>query len=345
MNELKEHICPSCGGVLHVDIKRQMYECPFCGVTFDYDYFREDNVLDLAEDAVRKGENHSARKAYEFMLTKEPDNFEALRGISLISLDMSQTDELLEMENYSGINYGEVNYVIDRAIRDSKPEERVYFELMKDAVDNGVEYTSARKNAESEIEHLKEAKDELRNYVISNEALGIEGDGYQIAVSPKATIAALITAFIAWVFLVVVVFLCVHTNPYTPERYITPTTRQSYRVMYYGSTHGTPTPAPRTPEQEARRIELYNQFVEEHKHDVRNMIIALVIPLVPMSLILLCSDYKYKKYVRIATKLDNDIREYRVNIRSNKSKMKELRNKNTEDVEKMKKIEAPILDR
>lgn len=344
MKELKEHICPSCGGVLRVDIKKQMYECPFCGVTFDYDYFREDTVLDLAEDAVLKGENHSARKAYEFMLTKEPDNFEALRGISLISLNMTYTEDLNQMENYSGINYGEVNYVIDRAIRDSKPEERDYFELMKDAVSNGDEYISARKKAEADIEKLKSAKSELREYVISNEALGIEGDGYQIAVSPKATIAALITAFIAWVFLVVVVFMCVHTNPYTPERYVTPTTSQTYRI-HYGGTYGTPTPAPRTPEQEARRIELYNQFVEEHKNDVRNMIIALVIPLFPMSVILLCSDYKYRKYVRIATKLEGDIREYRVNIRSNKSKMKELRNKNTEDVEKMKKIEAPILDR
>ena len=48
---VQDHVCPSCGGVLSVDLKRQMYECPFCGVTFDYDYFREEAVLGIAKGA------------------------------------------------------------------------------------------------------------------------------------------------------------------------------------------------------------------------------------------------------------------------------------------------------
>ena len=344
MKDLKEHICPSCGGVLRVDIKKQMYECPFCGVTFDYDYFREDSVLDIAEDAVLKGENHSARKAYEFMLTKEPDNFEALRGVSLISLKMAHTEELRQMDKYSKVDRDVAGKEIDRALRDSKPEEREYFELMKDSVDNGAVYTSARKSAESDIEKLKSAKEEMRKYVISNETLGLEDDGYQIASSPKSTIAACATAFFAWFFVVIVVFLCVHTNPYDAKRYVPKVSRQTHNIYYNGS-YVTPTPAPLTPEQEAKRVELYNQFKEEHRNDVRNMLIALVVPLGPMGLIILASEIMYRRDLKIVTKLENDIRDYRVNIRSNKSKMKELNKMNIENVEKMKKIEAPILDR
>ena len=60
---IKGHICKSCGGPLDIDIDRQLYICPFCGVTYDYDYFREDNVMAIAEFEkkpypIHEGEDH-----------------------------------------------------------------------------------------------------------------------------------------------------------------------------------------------------------------------------------------------------------------------------------------------
>ena len=78
MDSVYSHICPTCGGKLNVNTERQMYECPFCGVTFDYDYFREESVLSIASEALKNDEFASAESAYDFMLVKEPDNFEAL---------------------------------------------------------------------------------------------------------------------------------------------------------------------------------------------------------------------------------------------------------------------------
>ena len=49
---IKSHVCNMCGGLLDIDLDRQMYICPFCGVTFDYEYFREDNVLEIANKAL-----------------------------------------------------------------------------------------------------------------------------------------------------------------------------------------------------------------------------------------------------------------------------------------------------
>ena len=113
---IKDHICPSCGGTLRVDISRQMYECPFCGMTFDYYYFREENVLELADKALTAGEIYSAKQAYEFMLTKEPDNFVALRGISLIDMKMFGVEKLKDVDNYRNVNLAAAGNSLDKAI-------------------------------------------------------------------------------------------------------------------------------------------------------------------------------------------------------------------------------------
>ena len=72
-----------CGGLLDIDIDRQVYICPFCGVTFDYEYFRKDNVLDIATKSLNRREFGAAKDAFEYMLQKDPHNFEALRGLIL----------------------------------------------------------------------------------------------------------------------------------------------------------------------------------------------------------------------------------------------------------------------
>lgn len=80
MTVIKGHICPSCAGALSIDIDKQMYICPFCGVTFDYEYFNEDSVLDLGSEALVNEEFNSASKAYSYALEKDPHDFEALKG-------------------------------------------------------------------------------------------------------------------------------------------------------------------------------------------------------------------------------------------------------------------------
>ena len=70
MTVIKGHICPSCAGALSIDIDKQMYICPFCGVTFDYEYFNEDNVLDLGSEALINQEFNSASKAYSYALER-----------------------------------------------------------------------------------------------------------------------------------------------------------------------------------------------------------------------------------------------------------------------------------
>ena len=94
MTIVKSNLCPTCGGPLDIDLDKQMYVCPFCGVTFDYDYFREDNVKEVASKAVSRSEYGSAKDAYDFMLAKDPHDFEALRGLFLCETKWKGMDQM-----------------------------------------------------------------------------------------------------------------------------------------------------------------------------------------------------------------------------------------------------------
>jgi len=45
MTLIKSHTCATCGGELIINLDRQLYECPFCGVTFDFDFVRDETAF------------------------------------------------------------------------------------------------------------------------------------------------------------------------------------------------------------------------------------------------------------------------------------------------------------
>ncbi|MBO4898966.1 MAG: hypothetical protein J5509_01615 [Lachnospiraceae bacterium] len=173
MKDVNAHICPTCGGILSVNIERQMYECPFCGVTFDYDYFREESVLGIAARALENNEFYSADRAYNFMLEKEPDNFEALRGKALIAMNIPKIDDIRSLDLFSKINYESAYKEIDRGIESSGPKEREYFTVMKDIVDAGHEYVDEKSGLEPERNERKRILKRLNEYVEERNTVGI----------------------------------------------------------------------------------------------------------------------------------------------------------------------------
>ena len=68
MGNIKKHQCPSCGGNLIVDSDKQMYHCTFCGSTYDYEYFREDQIQQMFGTFLSRGEFMAAADACKFML-------------------------------------------------------------------------------------------------------------------------------------------------------------------------------------------------------------------------------------------------------------------------------------
>ena len=93
MGDTKKHICESCGGALQIDAEKQLYVCPFCGITYDYAYFKEDDVFEKAETFASRGEYAAAIDACEFYLTKDPHNVRALEKIMLLKYEIMDLDK------------------------------------------------------------------------------------------------------------------------------------------------------------------------------------------------------------------------------------------------------------
>ena len=212
MEDIKKHICPTCGGNLIVNVERQMYECPYCGVTFDYDYFREENVLGIAAQALTNKEFTSAGRAYDFMLEKEPDNFEALRGKALIAMDITKIDDIRKLDLYSKINYNAACEEINTAIESSKPQDREYFTVMKDIVDSGNEYIDEKNKLETLRTERGKSVNGLNELVKERDTVFIYSSS---KIRPKKAIILTLLCYILFCLIVFLGYKYFTRNPYS----------------------------------------------------------------------------------------------------------------------------------
>lgn len=142
---LKSTLCPTCGGLLDIDVDKQMYICRFCGVSFDYEYFREDNVKDVASKAIDRSEFGSAKDAYDFMLTKDPHDFEALRGLFLCENKWKTMHPMLKE---SVVHITADDPALLNALENCLPEHKSYFEKVRESL--------------NELKHYRDLLDEAR---------------------------------------------------------------------------------------------------------------------------------------------------------------------------------------
>ena len=293
---VKTHTCPTCGGQLIVNEDRQMYECLFCGVTFDYEYFNKDDVLDLGARALSYGEFQSARQAYNFMLTKDPHNFQALRGEILIDAMLTNTSDLGNAEVLRKLPDGRYNMMekrVDMAITDAMPEHTGYFNKLKELLSAGKEYQNEqstikklhdeRKRGYSNISGLENEKE--GNYVAFRSRTFDEIDDVTY-VHPRALIILTVVIYLIWTVAVVAI---VSTKDYTADntktssRYsgqiIRSNSSSGWNELLYGTSSGKKT-----------------KTVEDKKaEDARFVRGAVLVPLVPMGLFIAYMGYKWKK--------------------------------------------------
>lgn len=146
-NVIKKHQCPSCGGNLIVNSEMQMYSCSFCGSTYDYEYFREEEMYDLAGRYLSRGEYQAAADAYRFILDKDPHDFTARRGLMLSAGRIKNMDELLTEETKSNFSYDKE--IVEEATEGASEDHKKYFE----------DLTVIFKNTQDLAEHTREMND------------------------------------------------------------------------------------------------------------------------------------------------------------------------------------------
>lgn len=140
MNTLFQYLCPGCGSHLATNDERKIMVCKSCGSIYDYDYFREDKLLDMADLSRKHGEYESAAEMYSFMLDKEPDNFRALNGLMLCNNKINALSDVTTLLNKGTFSTKEMTF--ERFKANCQEENKAYFEAAEDILVN------ARKHAE-----------------------------------------------------------------------------------------------------------------------------------------------------------------------------------------------------
>ena len=116
--------CPSCGGNLTIDNEKQMYYCASCGSTYDYEYFREDNTHEMADNYLSRGEFLAASDAYKLVLKNDPHDFKALRGLMFVAANLKNMDELANVDT-KGFSY-DTELVLE-VLKNASDEDKKYF--------------------------------------------------------------------------------------------------------------------------------------------------------------------------------------------------------------------------
>ncbi|MBO4650069.1 MAG: hypothetical protein J5653_02645 [Clostridiales bacterium] len=167
MTLIKSHSCTKCGGVLIVNNDKQQYECPYCGIFYDYEYFRSRDVLDQADSSLKVLQYTSAKEKYEFVLTKEPHNFRALIGKFLCDANISKVEELGKIENFRRITPASINESEEKALPDNKP----FFSKLRIMNEYSKSYMNNRRKMQP-IETLNQQKSKLLKELHEKEQKG-----------------------------------------------------------------------------------------------------------------------------------------------------------------------------
>lgn len=125
MTKVMLHQCMTCGGSLKIDEVKQLYICTNCGNTYDYEYFKEDDVHKKGYRFLEAGEFIAARDAFSFSLTKDPTDFMSLRG------NMLSAGHLKSINDLKFISNNEFNYdpkMAESVLKACAPEHKIYFE-------------------------------------------------------------------------------------------------------------------------------------------------------------------------------------------------------------------------
>ena len=345
MNDLKMHICPTCGGKLNVNTKRQMYECPYCGVTFDYDYFREESVLDIAAQSLKNNEFTSADRAYDFLLEKEPDNFEALRGKALIAMNIPKIDDIRRIDLYPKLKYEPVCKEIDRAIESSKPNDREYFTVMKDIVDSGHEYCDEKAQLETNKAERDNKLHRLYEFYREKDTLCIYSSS---KLSLKKAVILTVVCYIIVGLLIFLGFKSANRNPYSKAEdlsiYETEQTETSYNSLGINNTDSFENinaianhmEYQKALEREEQRKIKYEEWENNSRQYLTTNLIFLLSSYTVIFALIVFGLIMYGRYVdSVISKIKDQVDEHADKIKKREEKMDEIKGRIDQDYNRL----------
>ena len=173
MGQIKKRQCPSCGGNLIDDSEKQIYRCSSCGSSYDYDYFREEQLHEMGETYLSRGEVEAAVDAYRLILKKAPHDFLALRGLMLASAYLKDMDGFSRIGDAKHFSYDPklVGEVLDSASEEDKEyfsEFRKIYVNKQKQIDCNREIKSLHRECESKESFIRLTDNTRYEYYIDS---------------------------------------------------------------------------------------------------------------------------------------------------------------------------------
>ena len=173
MGQIKKRQCPSCGGNLIDDSEKQIYRCSSCGSSYDYDYFREEQLHEMGETYLSRGEVEAAVDAYRLILKKAPHDFLALRGLMLAAAYLRDMDGFSRIGDAKHFSYDSklVGEVLDSASEEDKDyfsEFRKIYVNKQKQIDCNREIKSLHRECESKESFIRLTDNTRYEYYIDS---------------------------------------------------------------------------------------------------------------------------------------------------------------------------------
>lgn len=192
---LKSYTCRSCGGVLNFDEDQEIFECPFCGEEFNYTDFHRDELLSQATRCLRDLRFDAARDKYNTLLSNNPQDFEALRGIVLVQGKIDSQDDLKSPEDIRDCDLASaIKASEDAGQKVNGSSEALYFERLTALLKLAEEYRDKTADALDKSEKAREKyRDAAEREKKSQENLKLTGSsiGIGLAIGAGAVLGLL----------------------------------------------------------------------------------------------------------------------------------------------------------
>ncbi len=208
MSNIVKHQCPSCGGNLSIDNDKQIYRCSFCGSTYDYEYFREEQMHSMCETYLKRGEFMAAVDAYHFILKKNPHDFIAHRGLMLAAGHLKSMDEIAHDDKEKEFIYD--SKIISEVISGSSEEHKEYFEDIGKIYSDKKRLSDCRKNVKSLAKDRRRIEDTIRlKEKACFEYYFIDKYGYETAPKTKFYSLLAINGVLIALTIIAVIAMCI----------------------------------------------------------------------------------------------------------------------------------------
>ena len=185
---LKSYTCKSCSGVLNFDEDQEIFACPFCGEEFNYTDFHRDELLSQAARCMKDLRFDAAKDKYNTLLSNNPQDFEALRGMVLVQGRINSQADLKAAEGIRDCDFAAAIKASEDAGQAVTGSSEVrYFERLTALLRLGEEYRDKTTDALDKSEKAREKyRDAAEREKKSQENLKLTGNSIGIGLAMGA---------------------------------------------------------------------------------------------------------------------------------------------------------------